>query len=141
MTFREPENDGDIQLLVKMNQHLIRDEGHRNSMTLSELHERMQGWLAADYRALTIHDNEDTIGYVLFRQDAEWLYLRQFFIVPAFRRKGLGKLAVEKLREDVWSNKRLRLEVLVNNARGVAFWQSVGFSVYSLTMEYKNAKG
>ena len=34
-----------VQLLAEMNQQLIRDEGHRNKMTLPQLQERMSGWL------------------------------------------------------------------------------------------------
>ena len=140
MTFHEPKNDLDIQWLAKMDRQLIRDEGHRNPMTLDELNQRMRGWLAEDYQALIIQHNAKVIGYVLFRQDTDFFYIRHFLIVQAFRRKGLGKLAIQKLREDVWSSNRLlRLEVLVSNCRGTAFWQSVGFSGYSLTMEYDNA--
>ena len=139
MTFYEPKTDADIQLLAEMNRQLIRDEGHRNPMTLGELYERMRGWLT-EYRALIIQDDGSVVGYVLFHQDTERLYIRHFFIVPAFRRKGLGKLAIQELRENVWNSAtRLRLEVLVNNPRGTAFWRSVGFNAYSLTMEYNSA--
>lgn len=138
MTFHEPKDDTDIQLLADMNRQLIQDEGHRNSMTLPELYRRIQRWLAEEYRALIIQNDAVVIGYILFRQDTDWLYIRQFFIVPTSRRKGLGKLAIQKLREDVWKNTKIRLDVLVNNSRGIAFWKSVGFSEYSLTMEYDN---
>ena len=94
MTFHKPKNEADIHLLARMNQQLIRDEGHRNPMTLSELQQRMQEWLAGEYNALIIQNDTEVIGYALFRQDTDWLYLRQFFIAPALRRKGLGKLAV-----------------------------------------------
>ncbi len=138
MTFHEPKDDTDIQLLTDMNRQLIQDEGHRNLMTLPELYRRIQRWLAEEYRALIIQDDAMVIGYILFRRDTDWLYIRQFFIVPAFRRKGLGKLAIQKLREDVWRNTKIRLDVLVGNFHGVAFWESAGFSGYSLTMEYDN---
>ncbi len=140
MTFYKPKADADVQLLAEMNRQLIQDEGHRNPMTLGELYQRMRGWLAEDYQALMIQDDVSTVGYVLFRQETDFLYIRHFFIVQAFRRKGLGKLAIQKLKEDVWSsNRRLRLEVLVSNSRGTAFWQSVGFGSYSLMMEYNDA--
>ena len=42
MTFHEPKTDADIQLLAEMNRQLILDEGHRNSMTLGELYERIR---------------------------------------------------------------------------------------------------
>jgi hypothetical protein len=42
----------DVSLLAKMNQQLIRDEGHRNKMTLPQLQERMSGWLQKEYAAV-----------------------------------------------------------------------------------------
>ncbi len=90
----------------------------------------MSGWLTGKYRALIIQDAE-VIGYVLFRRDANWLYLRHFVIVSAFRRQGLGKLAIQKLSEAVWKG-NIRLEVLAGNPGGIAFWKSVGFSIYTV---------
>ncbi len=90
-------------------------------MTLPELYRRIQRWLAEEYRALIIQNDAVVIGYILFRRDTDWLYIRQFFIVPAFRHKGLGKLTIQKPREDVWRNTKIRLDVLVGNFHGVAF--------------------
>jgi hypothetical protein len=47
----------DVAALAKMNQRLIRDEGHRNRMTFSELEARMQQWLAGEYQAV-VFDND-----------------------------------------------------------------------------------
>jgi hypothetical protein len=44
-------NVGDSEILGELNQQLIEDEGHRNSMTIPELVERMRGWLMTDYEA------------------------------------------------------------------------------------------
>jgi hypothetical protein len=35
----------DCSLLAELNHQLIRDEGHRNKMTVPELEQRMRGWL------------------------------------------------------------------------------------------------
>ncbi len=48
MTFRPATND-DCPLLAELNHQLIRDEGHRNRMTVAELEQRMRGWLAGEY--------------------------------------------------------------------------------------------
>ena len=86
MTFRKPKNEADIQLLARMNQQLIRDEGHRNPMTQAELEQRMQSWLVEAYSALIIQHDAEAVGYVLFRRATDWLYLvsslsRQHFAV------------------------------------------------------------
>jgi ribosomal protein S18 acetylase RimI-like enzyme len=40
------------------------------------------------------------------------------------------------LRKDVWpQDVRLYLEVLTANQRGLAFWRSLGFADYAVTLE------
>ena len=126
----------DAGLLAKLNKQLIEDEGHRNPMSVEQLTVRMADWLAGEYRAVLFEDAEETIGYALFRRAAEQIDLRQFFIVREQRRKGWGRAAVQWLREHAWEDaQRLRIEVLTGNARGIAFWRSLGFQDYCLTME------
>ncbi|HVA48477.1 MAG TPA: GNAT family N-acetyltransferase [Pirellulales bacterium] len=126
----------DIALLAAMNQELIRDEGHRNTMSLSQLQDRMRGWLQDEYRAVIFEDEGEAAGYALFRHESDWTYLRQFYVLPSKRRRGIGRKAVQWLRENEWSRSpRVRLEVLIGNSVAIQFWRSLGFSEYCLTME------
>ena len=128
----------ELDLLAKFNHALIRDEGHRNRMTLPQLRDRLAHWLATDYQAYLFELQTDTgpIGYTLFRTDPECLYIRQFFIVPEYRRRGHGRQAFEQMRKNVWlSNLPLRLDVLVHNHTGIKFWHALGFADYCLTLE------
>ncbi len=50
MKFRQA-NLADSHILTELNQQLIRDEGHRNRMTFTELEARMQEWLDGEYEA------------------------------------------------------------------------------------------
>ena len=135
MTFR-PATLDDCPLLTELNHQLIRDEGHRNAMTVTELEQRMRGWLASEYRAVLYEDGGEVVAYVLFREQPEEIYLRQLFVVRHRRRQGLGRRAVEILRSQVWpKTKRLTLDVLVANTSGVAFWRAVGYRDYALTLE------
>lgn len=60
--------------LGKLNYHLIQDEGHRNSMTIAQLEERMDGWLTpGEYRAILFEDDVETVAYALRETDAERL--------------------------------------------------------------------
>ncbi len=128
----------DAELLARLNEQLIRDEGHRNSMTLSELEARMRDWLTNEYQAILFESDREPIGYALFRRDAEHVYLRQFLIMAEFRRQGLGRAAMEWLSRNVWTDAvRIRLDVLIGNHVGIAFWHSVGFCDYCVTMERK----
>lgn len=82
--------ESDVPWLAKMNQELILDEGHRNKMTLPELEQRMSDFLQNEYDAVITSLAQNDIGYALYRQDPEWLYLRQIFIIKSMRRKGFG---------------------------------------------------
>jgi GNAT superfamily N-acetyltransferase len=135
MTFRFATTD-DCPLLADLNHQLIRDEGHRNRMTVAELEERIRGWLSSEYRAVIYEDGGETVAYALFREQSEEIYLRQLFVVRHRRSQGLGQRAVEILRSQVWpKNKRLTVEVLVANSRAVTFWRKVGYTDYCLALE------
>lgn len=135
MTFR-PAIPDDCALLAQLNHELIQDEGHRNRMTVPELEQRMRGWLAGEYRAVIYEDSGEVVGYALFREQPEEIYLRQLFVVRHRRSQGLGRQAVAILRSQVWpKTKRLTVDVLVTNRRAVAFWRAVGYMDYCLQLE------
>ena len=126
----------DVAKLARLNEQLIRDEGHRNRMSLKELEERMALWLGTGYQAVLFEQSENTVGYVLYREETEHVYIRHFFILRENRRCGIGRAALQWLLTNVWSGaRRLRAEVLVDNQDGIAFWRAVGFADYCLTME------
>ena len=126
----------DVAILAEMNRQLIEDEGHRNSMTVEELDDRMRRWLLTDYQAVVFQQGTEALGYALFKQEPDWLYLRQFFVRREKRRQGIGRNAITWLLKNVWRDaKRIRLDVLVGNSAAIQFWRSVGFADYCLTME------
>ena len=132
----------DAPALAALNQQLIRDEGHRSRMTLVELEERMAEWLTGEYRGVLFADGERVVGYALFRFDPDFVYLRQFFVCPEDRRRGIGRSAITWLREHAWrGTARVRLDVLVGNPIGAAFWRAVGFREYCITLEWESPGG
>lgn len=131
--FATPE---DAALLAPLNQQLIRDEGHRNSMNLAQLAERMCGWLRGEYQAVLFEEGTFLVGYALFRREPEHIYLRQLFVLPELRRRGIARNALRWLWRNAWSGApMLRIDVLVDNAVGREFWRCVGFREYCVTME------
>ena len=135
MTFR-PATTADCSLLAELNHQLIRDEGHRNRMTVEELEERMRGWITSEYQAVLYEDGDEVVAYALFREQPDEIYLRQLFVIRHRRSQGIGRRAVEILRSQVWpKTKRLTVDVLVANKRGVAFWREVGYTDYCLSLE------
>ncbi|HEY5913795.1 MAG TPA: GNAT family N-acetyltransferase, partial [Verrucomicrobiae bacterium] len=115
ITFR-PATLDDCTLLAELNHQLIRDEGHRNPMTVPQLEQRMQGFIEGEYRAIIFEEYGEVVAYALYREGADEIYLRQLFVVRHRRRKGIGRRAVETLRSQLWpKTKRLTVEVLVAN--------------------------
>ena len=128
-------------LLAPLNRQLIIDEGHRSKMTVPELAERMRQWLSEDYKAVVFEDHV-VLGYALFRFEPEAVYLRQLFVLPQYRRKGIGRIALDWLRKHAWQDKaRIRIDVLIGNERALKFWRSVGFEDYAVIMELENTRG
>jgi hypothetical protein len=74
MNFRRATSN-DCALLAKLNHQLIRDEGHRNEMTVPELEQRMKNWLASEYSAVIFEKDEEVVAYALYREQPEEIYL------------------------------------------------------------------
>ena len=129
--------EDDLDLLADWNRQLIEDEGHRNNkMTAAELRERMRLWLAEEYAAVVFEVAGNPVAYALYREGESEIYLRHLFVERGHRRKGIGRAAIDLLRNRVWpGSKRLTVEVLTKNVAALGFWRSVGYADYCLTLE------
>lgn len=140
LTWREA-SEPDLPLLAEWNHQLIRDEGHRNPMTVPQLAERMRGWLREEYRAVIFSSSNSTFtstpcAYALYKPEPQLIYLRHLFVARDQRRQGIGRAAFSILREQIWPRDvRLTVDVLCQNQGGVEFWRSVGYRDYCLTLE------
>lgn len=131
--------DADLPLLAVMNGRLLEDESHGLRLTGGELEKRMRGWLAGEYQAVLFIDEPAPVGYALFRPDEHGIYLRQFYVERGRRRQGIGRKAIELLRQEIWPpGTRITLEVLVGNQPAQAFWRAMGFTDYALTMRWQS---
>ena len=131
--------EADVPWLARMNQELIRDEGHRNKMSVPDLERRMSDFLRNEYDAVIVSNSHSDIGYALYRQNPEWLYLRQIFVTEKMRCIGIGRRMIEWLRDNPWKEyKIIRTDVLVGNIAGIDFWKAAGFREYCITMEMEN---
>ena len=78
----------------------------------------------------------DPVAYALYRENATEVYLLQLFVRRDRRREGIGRGAMDALRSQLWPRrKRLTVEVLATNVQAVAFWRSIGYKDYCLTLE------
>jgi len=125
----------DVPLLADLNHQLIRDEGHRNPMTVPELAERMSKWIDGEYTAILFEEDE-IVAYALYRNSSDSIYLRQLFVSRAHRRKGVGRRVMNILFQEIWpKDRRITVDVLIHNSTAISFWRAVGFSDYSLALE------
>ena len=125
------------RLLAEMNSRLLEDEGHRKrGMSLADLDRRMAGWLGSgEYQAILFR-TDLPVAYALFRLDGSDVFLRQFFVEREQRRQGIGRAALEILRNAVWTpSSRVTLEILAHNVAAQSFWRAVGFRDYAVEME------
>ena len=128
-------SDADLGLLAEWNHQLIQDEGHRNPMTVAQLEERMKQWLRGEYQAIVFSEDEP-VGYALYKQTIESIYLRQFFVLRSRRSSGIGRAVFAILQRQIWPpDVRLTVDVLCRNSGGIAFWRSLGYQDYCLTLE------
>ena len=130
----------DLPILARMNQQLIEDEGHRNPMNLAQLEKRMQSMLDGDYTATLFAWESQLVAYALWREEPDWVYLRQFFVARDYRRRGIGSRAVRRLTGEIWPpGKRIRVDVLIGNQPALEFWRAVGFVDYLITLEMERS--
>lgn len=126
----------DAALLAPLQRQLILDEGDQPEMSLAELEERLTGWLRGEYRAVLFLRGDETVGYALYRHEPEFVYLRNLFVSAKMRRQGIARNALRWLWTNAWQGvERVRLDVRVDNQVARAFWQSVGFEEYFITLE------
>ena len=130
----------DLPTLARMNQQLIEDEGHRNPMNLAQLETRLRSMLKGDYTATLFEWESQLVAYALWREEPDWVYLRQFFVARDYRRRGIGSRAVRRLAGEIWPpGKRIRVDVLIGNQPALEFWRAVGFVDYLITLEMERS--
>ncbi len=128
-------SEGDLPLLAELNQQLIHDEGYPNPLSVTELEYRMRGWLIRAYTAVLFLNEAKVVGYALYRSHDSGIFLRQFFICRAERRRGFGRAAMGLLSGRIWPDGAVvSLEALCANKAAIAFWRAVEFEDYTLTL-------
>ena len=126
----------DIHTLAVLNKCLIEDEKSDNPMSVEELESRMEGFLSGGYDTYLFRENGETVGYALVRHSCSPLYLRQFYIDRAYRRKHYGEKAFRELL-DILRTDTIDIDVLPWNTAGLQFWKSLGFTETCISMEYR----
>ena len=125
----------DAEVLAGLNQHLLEDEGHPNPMNIDQLAQRMKEWLETDYNCYTVKQNGCIVAYCLYRDDSGYYHMRQLYVDTSHRRRGIATQLLDWLYENVWTDKKVRLDVLAHNRDAVAFYKRYGFRIGVFRME------
>ncbi len=134
----------DAELLGRLNFQLIRDKGHRNPVSESEVVDRMQGWLrSGEYDAAVFFSEANLTAYALWRKEGpDQVYLRQFFVARDWRRRRIGQTAFHLFAQQLLPiGTRIKVNVLCGNLAGLSFWRSLGFQDYALSLEWEPRPG
>ena len=125
----------DIGKLVEMNKRLIEDERHPNLMNARQLVQRMTEWLEGEYTCYLATEDGSTVAYCLFRYDGEYYHMKHLFVERGHRRRRIATKLLGWMYQNIWTDKKVRLDVLPHNEEAIAFYKSYGFRVGCLRME------
>jgi len=138
---------GDVPVLAEMNRMLRQDELSPRTKDLAWLTERMQEWITNQmYTIVVMERGDEIIGYASFRSEVDLvdptqqnLFLRQFFIKPVYRRRGIGHAMFNRVEKEFFpQGVNITLEVLNGNIQGRSFWEALGFEAFSVTYRRAN---
>ncbi len=134
-------NDIDLPELASLNIQLQLDEGSK-PLSQKQAEARLKKWLSEEYSCYFFLRQGVRIGYILFRPTDSvteghpgGIVVRQFMILPANRREGLGTMAFECFLNTTARGKNILLDVMVSNPEAHKFWSRFGFKQYSVRYE------
>ncbi len=122
-----------------------------NSIIANE--ENRKYWLEVVYKLLAenrdaliiAEENSKIIGYLLYKLDAsypfkvkeKWSYISDIYILPEYRRKGIGKALINYLEEILRKNgiNKIRLLVWGENIPALEFYKKLDFKIVGYLLE------
>jgi len=68
------------ELLAPLNRALIQEEGSATALSIEQLAQRLRTWLKGDYQCWAVMEAQSCLGYCLFAEEAERIYVRQLYV-------------------------------------------------------------
>ncbi|MFC1996702.1 GNAT family N-acetyltransferase [Chloroflexota bacterium] len=130
-----PASITNVQTLAALNKRLIDDEQYPNPMTVGQLADRMTDWLQTEYHGYLAWVDDCITAYCLYRDDGKYYYLRHLYVDRGFRRQGIATGLLDWLYANIWTDKKVRLDVLMHNKSAIAFYEQYGFEARVIRME------
>lgn len=128
LTIEEPEN---LDLSARLFAGMYSRPGYR--LTEAEAYRRLATMQAGPWQIHELRIDGSAVGFVLWVDLVEYVFVRSFAIDPKRRRDGMGRAFFKLLREGTWpAGRQIRLEV----AKGGpwAFWEKLKFKAMTTGM-------
>ena len=99
----------------------------------------------SSYCAFVVEDKGVIVGYVIgtiakgeeYRKLPKMAELDNIFVLEEYRSKGVGKMLYDEFVK--WAKtqgvKRIKVEASPDNAKGIAYYEKMGFKAFTLTLE------
>lgn len=126
-----PAGEADLLALARLRVQLA--AVHGGQLTVEAARERLAGNLRHSYRVTAFRAGEAIVGYALWLDLGDHVFLRQFVLDEALRGRGLGRELFERLAAEAFPPRReIRLDVLHGGPAG--FWTALGFAAKTTGM-------
>ena len=126
----------DTEELARLNLELMIAEDYDQKLPLEKLIPRMSTFLKTGYDAFFIDFKGKKAGYILIKTSSTPLYIRQFYILPEFQRRGLGQMTIKAIQK-YYKTRTFDVEVMAWNEAGYNFWKKAGFEKRCYSMRLK----
>ncbi|MEM9624425.1 MAG: N-acetyltransferase, partial [Pseudomonadota bacterium] len=123
-------NNRDIPQIALWNVALHVDEGSV-PMSVPDAEARLRSWMATGKFSGSIFSLDgQAFGYILYehlaanpdmRGSTDSVYVRHFYVLPEYRRQGIGTDVFRRFQEEMGETK-MTLDVKVTNPAGQKFW-------------------
>ncbi len=137
---RSYRND-DLPTLAALNRQLQEAEGRPAPPEPHLIAAQLSSRLASDMNAILVSVNSDAEGYILFRHEAEALWVEEFWMGAGRDSAQIGRAAFSVfLEHEGFNHAHVRVRVPSANRRARAFWRGMGFQDHSVTMDLPTAE-
>lgn len=125
---------GLVYLMKDFRKYLSGLKGQRSNVDVDEALEELKYYVDNRYPIYAISDNGKYIAYAVLRIMDDVVWLESIYVMPESRRKGVGRMLLEKAEEvsDEYKNDTLYFYVHPNNHEMLNFLKSNGYDVLNL---------
>lgn len=133
--------ESDLADLAAMNRRLQESEGRPSPPEPQLIAAQLSARLVSDLEAAMIESDGERLGYILFRHEADALWVEEFWVGIGRNAGDIGRAAFhEFLDREGFNHAHVRVRMPAASRRSRAFWKSLGFTEHSVTMDLPTAE-